>query len=165
MTESSPATTIPPVTTAPSTETAPTAPEATQTLPEGRDVTVRIPSHVTEDQLNMALSIGSMACESILHGGLVVFFPTSVQDPTTKERKMAIGHAQMPLLSAADTQRVIKLVQTITTINLKVIEAARSKVPGAHVDAAITAETAKDNITTDAVAQAQGLAGGIIVAH
>jgi hypothetical protein len=159
MTESSPATTPQEPTTPPETP-----PAAVQQIPEGRDVTIHLPMRVTDEQLDMALSVGSMACESILHGGLVTFFPTTVMDPKTKERKMAIGHAQMPLISASDTQRIVKLIQAITQVNLKVIEASRSKVPGDHLAAALDADTAKDNLTRDAVAQAEGHAGGIIVA-
>jgi len=134
-------------------------------LPTTRDVTIKVPLQVTDEQFDMALSLGSVASETIIQGGLVCFFPTSAKDPKTQQQRMAVGHAAMPILNAADCQRVLKLIQTITTENLKVIQAARKNEPGAQVEAAIAADVAKDNATRDAGAKAQGQAGGIIIAQ
>jgi len=136
---------------------------AVPTEPQVRDVVIKVPLHVPDQHVEMALGMGSMAVEAITHGALVMFFPTTTQDPQTHERRQAVGHNLMPILNAADVQRILRLTQAITSENMKVANAAKAGVPGAQLDAAISSDIAKDNLTRDAVAKAQGQPGGIIV--
>jgi len=158
-------TALPADTSQEATRVAGTGPEAqTTTLPQTRDVIIKVPLHVTDQQVDMAISMGSIAVEAIAHGGLIMFFPQSIR-AENGERRQAIGHARMPILNGSDVQRVVRLVSVIGTENTKVLEAQSRGVSGDHLTTAISAENTKDNATRDLTAQAQGHAGGIIIAQ
>lgn len=130
--------------------------------PDFRDLTIRVPLNVSDQQVDMAMGMGSLAFETIMQQGLIIYFPT-VQQGQDGKKQRAIGQAIVPLMNPSDLQRIMKVCEAVATANAKVMQARQSNVPGAQLEAAINGEVFKDNVTRDEVAKAQGLAGGIIV--
>jgi hypothetical protein len=135
-----------------------------QVDPNLRQIIIRVPQHVTDQMVDMALGLGSMAIECLGANGMMIYFPT-VQKDDKGQLHQAIGQARVPLLNPADIQRVLKVCQAITDANLAQMRAAKSGVQGATVNAAIEGEMHKDNVSRDEAAKAHGQAGGIIVAQ
>ena len=122
-----------------------------------------MPLTVSDEQVEMAVQMGSMSVNTIMAGGLQMFFPTIVAGPDGQKRQ-SIGQVQMPIASNADVQRIVGLASVIGRLNMERAKAAASGVAGAQLNAAITGENIKDNATRELTAQAEGRAGGIIVA-
>lgn len=133
-----------------------------QPKPDFREITLRVPLNVSDQQVDMAMGMGSLAFETIMQQGLIIYFPT-VQVGQDGKKQRAIGQAVVPLLNPSDLQRIMKVCEAIATANAKIMQARQSGVPGAQLEAAITGEVHKDNVARDETAKAQGYAGGIIV--
>jgi hypothetical protein len=139
--------------------------EATQT-PEAaatRIFQAQVPANVTDAYIRMLMQVGQLALSAVTKNGMVVLFPQATPGPDGRHQA-GIGHVVVPILSHADIQRLVKLAEVIGRSNDAVIRARNSGEAGSMVDAAVTAETSKHNAFQDAVAQAEGRPGGIIIA-
>jgi hypothetical protein len=94
---------------------------------------------------------------------MILMFPQGTKNAAGAVQP-AIGHVIVPILNAADIHRLAGLADVIGRANDAVIRARNSGREGELVNTAVAAETAKHNAHQDAVAQAQGKAGGIIIA-
>lgn len=130
--------------------------------PAFRSVTIQVPPSVTDEHVEMAIQMGSMSVNTILSGGVQMFFPTMVAGPDGQKCR-SIGQVQVPISSPRDIQRLVGLANVIGQLNTEQAKAAASGRVGAHVEAAITSENTKDNATRELTAQAEGRAGGIII--
>src|ERR1035437_3719607 len=86
--------------------------------PTFRSVTIQVPLTVSDEQVEMAVQMGSMSVNTIMAGGLQMFFPTIVAGPDGQKRQ-SIGQVQMPIASNAHVQRIVGLASVIGRLNME----------------------------------------------
>jgi hypothetical protein len=111
----------------------------------------------------MLMQVGQLALNAVTKNGMVVLFPQATPGQDGRPQT-GMGHVVVPILSRADIERLVKLAEVIGRSNDAVIRARNSGEQGSMVNAAVNAETTKHNAFQDAVAQAEGRPGGIIIA-
>jgi hypothetical protein len=128
-----------------------------------RELTLRVPANVPDSIISAAWNIGQIIVANTNQGLVTIVFGTVVKDAGGNLHPQ-INYEQMIPAKPADVQRLLNLANTISRINVEAHQAAQSSNPVERATAGITADLRKDNATTDAVAQAQGKPGGIVIA-
>lgn len=137
------------------------------TEPETRDITIRVPTAIPDPMVAAAWNMGVSVTENARMGVVSIVFPHYRPHPKNPQQMVPhIAKIDCLVASAKDIERLLHLANTISQVNTKAAQAAQNGKadPIGAATASITADITKENATADAVAQANGKSGGIVIA-
>ena len=125
--------------------------------PATRDVVIKVPVSVSDNQVNNAIRLGILASNVVQSGMMFLAWPALVKTPQGQEAAV-IQQTIMPIFDKKDVDRVLQLVKVIGETNV-----AAAKNGADALSTSIAGGKVKDNAARDLTGQAEGNSGGIII--